>query len=306
MPLINDALFGGVPDVHVTDHGEHAQALSAFLGAKPSKISPVWTMFGGDAKDAAAPAAPPADANAEEGGGKMCFPASATVQESRRGRIYLANVHVGDEIISQGGAVSRVVALMHEDANVVAEYLTLEHDGGKLLISPQHLLFVSHTNTTSGGSNEWSWAAAEQVRPGDMVQNEDGEPLNVFSVKTERAKGMFAPLTVDGVMLVDGVLCSCYAPPTAWSVATHTACHAAMLPFRILEVMRGITERASTTGDKASRPLLTVEPMWLLPRGQHCDKTMHPYCASLLGIGEIAEAVVAKARGPMKAIINNK
>jgi len=44
-----------------------------------------------------------------------------------------------------------------------------------------------------------------------------------------RAQGIYAPLTVAGTIVVDGVAASCYA-----STRSHTAAHAAMKPMRTM------------------------------------------------------------------------
>jgi hypothetical protein len=51
----------------------------------------------------------------------------------------------------------------------------------------------------------------------------------VQKVEKLRAEGIYAPLTMAGTIVVDGVAASCYA-----STRSHTAAHAAMKPMRTM------------------------------------------------------------------------
>lgn len=231
----------------------------------------------------------------------LCFPIGATVSERCRGTIGIADVRVGDELAAEGGEPCRVVALLHANPVAMALYLQIRHAAGELCVSPHHLVRVRRravpfraaaglgdTPGFAPPEDGWSWAAAQDVRPGDELVDGEGRSLAIEEMRRACLPGVFAPLTASGVLLVDGVLCSCYAPPAAWTV-DHGACHTAMLPLRLLDALREVVERWSRPG-RSKEPLLTVEALWLLPRGR--DLSVHPYASGLLRAAGLARAAL--------------
>lgn len=253
------------------------------------------------------------DAVASQFGGGVCFPGLATVQERRRGTIRVADVEVGDELAAAHGSFSRISALLHDNADVSEVYLQIRYEGltgnsGALLVSPQHLVRTRLRSAAGTGSSDdrraaglsvkslvkfeclgslveilnqrrkegWTWSAAEDIRPHDELNDGNGLPVTVLSVSRVCLGGAFAPLTASGELLVNGVLCSCYAPPSAWMVP-HSACHAAMVPVRLLDSARTVVESLSED-DKGS--LFTVDAVWLLPPMP--DASLHPWASGLL------------------------
>jgi len=211
-------------------------------------------------------------------------------------------------------------------------YNTPDGHGRSLLISPQHLVrtrlhgrvsddAAGAASTTASrirlpsivaideclkhGANgifmkhrsrpEWSWTPAEDIRQDDELVDEHGKPVSVRSVDRVCVAGAFAPLTASGQLLVNGVLCSCYAPPAAWTVP-HSACHAAMLPVRLLENARSAVERLSSVKD-SDVPLFTVDAVWLLPRME--DATLHPWASGLLRMAICTQSVVLQCKSAL-------
>jgi len=222
--------------------------------------------------------------------GGLCFPSEATAVDIKRRRRKLGDIQVGEVLLGEGGAPSQVIALLHANPDA-ALYLQLQHTGGELGLSPHHLVAVQRRAPGDeeekkllqgpdppAGQAQWEWIPAQDVRPGDWLQDERGEPLLVHAIKTATLQGAYAPLTESGALLVDGVLCSCYSPPAAWRLS-HSTCHHAMLPLRFAENVRQIVE-ASARWSPESEPLLTFEVLWLLPRV--ADASLHPYAAGLM------------------------
>jgi len=217
------------------------------------------------------------------------------------------------ELAAAGGVYSRVVALLHSKACTTEIYLKIcyrsgDAAGGCLTISPEHLLRVREggASSQSFAATGWDWMPAENVRPGDQLEYDNGQPVVVQSVSRACCVGAFAPLTVCGQLLVDGVLCSCYAPPAAWEVP-HSACHTAMLPLRFLDTTKQAVEHW-TRFEGAKDPLLTVDALWLLPSTD--DASMHPWASGLLQTAGIArdlaqqckKLVPAETRSPQPQI----
>ena len=106
-----------------------------------------------------------------------------------------------------------------------------------LLISPGHLLFTSRR---AGGGAGCSSAApatfaavpASAVRAGDCVLTADGgsgPAAAVVRVERVQLPGKVAPLTMQGTLVVDGLLASAYATR---GLVSHTVSHAALAPLR--------------------------------------------------------------------------
>lgn len=223
-------------------------------------------------------------------GGSSCFPGNATVDEQQKGRLRIRDVQVGDTIAVPGGDPSRVVALLHADPDIVALYLVIQYGSSRLVISPEHLLWVSAKSKSPSehaAGSSWSWRAAQDVRVGDALESSGGEPVTVQFVHRLCMCGAFAPLTESGQLLVNGIRCSCYSPPSVLRVR-HELCHSAMMPLRALDAAKVWLEQASKLGDNED-PVLTLEAVWLLPKGG--DPSLHPYAAGLLSLVASARSV---------------
>lgn len=229
------------------------------------------------------------------GAGK-CFPQEARVIERRRGSISIGAVQVGDELASARGFFSPVVALLHANHTDTASYVRLRCDSGlQLHISPEHLVRArqkvpcgGRASGDAGQGARWAWLAAQDVLPGSELEDACGAPALVVEVLRASLRGIFAPLTRSGTLVVDGVLCSCYAPPAAWAVS-HEACHVAMAPLRLLAGLREAVEWCTEEeGGQDQGPVLTAEVVWLLPR-YGSDVSVHPWASGLLWAACLAQ-----------------
>ena len=84
----------------------------------------------------------------------------------------------------------------------------LEIQWGKkqhLEISNTHMLLIS-----SADSSEWRMVPASKVEVGDKVKLDGGDVAQVSSIKQIRGKGLYAPLTFSGKIVVNGVQASQY------------------------------------------------------------------------------------------------
>lgn len=194
-------------------------------------------------------ASPTAEASAEaspdvtaspESDDAVCFPADATVDVVGRGRVAMADLRVGDVVAVGGGRPpSAVYAFSHADAAAESTFVSLTTrarsaaaaGGGAgaaaaaptvpLLLSPGHYLPVNGR-----------LAAAKTVVVGDtLAAGAAGTPVTVTAVSRVAGRGLFAPHTADGGVLVDGIRASCYTTaveprvaaallaPARWAVA---------------------------------------------------------------------------------------
>jgi len=161
----------------------------------------------------------------------LCFPADATVM-TPQGAKRMADLKVGDtlRVVSHDGSIawSQVCGWAHREPNSTATYLRLSTSQRQLIVSADHLV------ATIAGSSI-SFVPASTVRAGNTLLECDNTPQGaagawgnrVMSVDAVNAHGVFAPLTLTGTIVVDGVAASCYA-----ATKSHTLAHAAMKPVR--------------------------------------------------------------------------
>lgn len=131
------------------------------------------------------------------------------------------------------------------------EFVKIETDGGaSITATPSHLVYVWHTTSSSFSAN-YKFAANVQIDDFVLV-NVNGmlEPRKVLRIKNEIHRGVYAPLTYDGTIIVNSISASCYA-----LVDTHSLAHMSLMPMRVYYSIKKMFQGSAT--DKT------------LPRGIH-------------------------------------
>jgi len=148
----------------------------------------------------------------------------------------MRDVEIGDavRVVGPTGQVewSQVCGWLHREPTSVGEYLRLTTNRRQLNISAEHLVA-----TVKGGKVDF--VKAQEVDVGSTILECDVSTVGttatpiwgnkVQKVEKLRAEGIYAPLTVAGTIVVDGVAASCYA-----NTRSHTAAHTAMKPMRTM------------------------------------------------------------------------
>lgn len=146
--------------------------------------------------------------------GPFCFPSNSTVAvlegPGSVARRQMQDLSVGDRVLTAGG-FSEVFAFMDHATAVEADFLRLSvASGAELVLSRDHIVFA-HADKRP--------VLAAEVQEGDFLWVSQGAaargvgqaPLQlsrVVAIATERAKGLHAPLTSEGSVIVNGVLAS--------------------------------------------------------------------------------------------------
>lgn len=182
--------------------------------------------------------------------GSGCFPASATVVavlkpgrthehastvlvpglgERAAVRIPIADLRVGDMVLTMGNdgqlTFEDVYLFSHKQANIVGEFVEISTaDGQQLRLSPRH--FIPHVSGSRSGAgpsmhmrDAMTIVAAEEIVVGNFVQtlavDHEGQGLvqlsQVVGVRRVVDVGVFAPLTMGGMIMVDDVLVSAHS-----------------------------------------------------------------------------------------------
>ncbi|XP_033964762.1 sonic hedgehog protein [Pseudochaenichthys georgianus] len=164
-----------------------------------------------------------------------CFPGSSTVtlQDGTQKPVKL--LQSGDRVLAADAhgnpMYTDFIMFIDQDSTTRRLFYVIETESGeKITLTAAHLLFVGQNNTDN--TDEMSAVFASQVQTGQTVFVFDAErrrlePACVKRIFTHEYEGSFAPVTVQGTVVVDQVLASCYAV-----IQDHDLAHWALAPVR--------------------------------------------------------------------------
>ncbi|KAI9518976.1 hypothetical protein NQZ68_032674 [Dissostichus eleginoides] len=164
-----------------------------------------------------------------------CFPGSSTVtlQDGTQKPVKL--LQSGDRVLAADAHGNPIytdfIMFIDQDSTTRRLFYVIETESGeKITLTAAHLLFVGQNNTEN--TDEMSAVFASQVQAGQTVFVFDAEtrrlePVCVKRIFTHEYEGSFAPVTVQGTVVVDQVLASCYAV-----IQDHDLAHWALAPVR--------------------------------------------------------------------------
>ena len=151
-----------------------------------------------------------------------CFPPSSTVK-TLNGTITMEILQLGMEVLSlnhDGKLVySPVIAFLDKDIEHESKYTTIETEmGATLTVTRAHLIYsISQENqAVIDNPNSGLPVFASKIKVNDYVyviskQYPQMQLSRVVKVTNAKQKGNYAPLTLEGTIIVDDVLASCYA-----------------------------------------------------------------------------------------------
>lgn len=168
--------------------------------------------------------------------GLICFSGVSSVQvQNKRGSVELkaiADVRVGDRVLTNKGDYESVYAFAHYSPNIRAEFLQIYTSDSKtpLEISKEHLVYLQ------GQAHP---VRADAIRVGNNLL----PSKRVVKVQVVERLGVFAPLTKSGTIVVDGIKASAYADigggrnaqghPTIIGLNSYFFIHMGLSPFRL-------------------------------------------------------------------------
>lgn len=142
-----------------------------------------------------------------------CFPSTATVLTKQHGAILMHQLAAGDLVQASSGW-SPIYTFSHADGDAhSSDFVRIYAPPHVLTLSSGHYLFV----------HERGEEAARNIHRGDGLYDGKGQLLRVETVHFGVvARGLYNPHTVDGTIVVDGVLASTFTevikPATAKSM----------------------------------------------------------------------------------------
>ncbi|ALC45814.1 hh [Drosophila busckii] len=139
---------------------------------------------------------------------------------------------IGDRVLSmdsKGQAVySDIILFMDRNLQQEETFVQLHTAGGAVLtVTPAHLITVWHPEQQT---LDFVFADRVELQTFVLVYDARGElrPQRVLRVSSERSRGVVAPLTREGTIVVNSVAASCYALVNSQSLA-----HWGFIPMRL-------------------------------------------------------------------------
>jgi len=144
-------------------------------------------------------------------------------------------VHVG------AGEYSEVYHFSHQMTETTTKFVKLSTQGETLLLTEGHYVYING-----------ALVQARNAKVGDKVTLADGSSAAIVEISAEWQQGLYAPHTLHGDVVVDGVLASTYT-----GTVHPTLAHAVMYPLRQLYA-------AGLKFDSDwSNKIHSVSPQWL-------------------------------------------
>ena len=187
----------------------------------------------------------------KESGG--CYPASATFIDVAGRRRQMESLLLGEEVqvtTNKGVTSKPVITFIHRQPDLFQEFLQITTLRYKkiLKITEDHLIFVEKNGKEAA-------IPARDVKIGDMVYVKVGgqetlEKDAVQGVSIVFEKGVYAPVTLSGTILVNDVYTSCY-----FDVLSHVWFHRAMGAARaVYHLSPTMAEWISSIGEEDGFP----------------------------------------------------
>ncbi|XP_030641991.1 indian hedgehog signaling molecule a [Chanos chanos] len=172
-----------------------------------------------------------------------CFPGGALVTLEDGSRKALRDIQLGNKVLASSESdgsgeliYSEVIAFLDRDPVTLKQFYSIgTEEGSVLTLTAAHLVFVTEGNCSGGvEGGRVRTVFASEVQPGQCVVSgkepgREGRLSRVSWVQIQEDRGVFAPLTLHGTVVVNDVLTSCYAV-----VDQHSLAHWAFAPLRLL------------------------------------------------------------------------
>jgi hypothetical protein len=142
------------------------------------------------------PSPTPAGGGGDGGGGFDCFSGDTTVEIQNRGAVNMRDLSLGDQVLVslEGNKYEPVYSFGHLDKSTPTNYL--QFHPSNLEMTRNHMVFVEGEGAIP----------ASRVRVGDVLEG----GIEVMAIRNVARRGMYAPFTPSGKIVVNGVVASNY------------------------------------------------------------------------------------------------
>ncbi|CAB9496665.1 expressed unknown protein [Seminavis robusta] len=161
--------------------------------------------------DLSTPVPVPTSAPAPTPPASACFSKQATVTTlhvEQPQTTKMVELKIGDMVLTANNRYQPIYAFAHNDATTATKFLQIHNTNNKnpLEATGQHLVYVQ---------GEDAPVTAKSIKVGDTLPQAQaghgqGGAAIVTKIDTVQRHGIYAPLTQDGTLVVDGIASSCY------------------------------------------------------------------------------------------------
>ena len=160
-----------------------------------------------------------------------CFSTDSTVLTESGEHKAMSELAIGDKVLSMSDAgeaiYSEVVMFLDRNLQQSQEFVRMRTETNEVLtVTPAHLIMVWNPQKQLS-----DYVFADRIELGDyvLVHNKQGvlQPQKVVDLKAVHKRGIVAPLTAQGTIVVDSVAASCYA-----ILKSHSLAHWSLTPMR--------------------------------------------------------------------------
>lgn len=170
---------------------------------------------------------------------------------TKTGEKSLSSLRIGDEVQVMDPRTgelkfSEVILFLDKNPDHYKHYMKIETSSGKTLqVTPSHLIVAVKNSDKSAlrtendvdeRQSQLETIFASQIEIGDTLLTIEGEKKSidrVVNVTNARHLGVYAPLTVEGTIVVNDVVTSCYAV-----IKSHNLAHIVYGPLRLYHNFR--------------------------------------------------------------------
>ena len=133
---------------------------------------------------------------------------------TRRGLISIEELQLGDKvqtIHNRNILMTKFLGWIHKEEDHTERFIKLKTESAQITLSKKHVIFYKPKGRKT---DTMTTTFADLIEESDLLQvilNGEVHWEKVVNIDFETRKGIYAPLTAAGTILVDDVLASCYA-----------------------------------------------------------------------------------------------
>lgn len=127
----------------------------------------------------------------------MCFSGSTTVVVKDKGIVQMNDLQIGDQVLDDAGNFETVYSFGHRHETLDASFLQFLPSG--IEISKDHMVKI-----------DGRYIPASAVKVGNALETGNGDFITISEIRTVVRKGVYAPFTASGTIVVSNVKVSSY------------------------------------------------------------------------------------------------
>jgi hypothetical protein len=150
----------------------------------------------------------------------------------------MEDLQQGDHVLTGSNTYQPVYAFGHYKADVPANFIQLTTSASTLEMTGQHLVYVA---------DKVNPVRADSIKVGDILRSASDADATVTKISNIQRKGVYAPMTPSGSVVVDGIVASSYVSlqsnakefvefqgGISTGVSQHDYVHLGLSPFRLV------------------------------------------------------------------------